>query len=181
MHYYSFNEKLNCRSLESCFPNTFPEILPLEFRLLSSKWLVLGTYKPPSENKAIYISEIQKILIYYRSSYHNILLLRSINMSFSYKNMKNLCGIFELNHLIKDPTCFKSLNLSFIDNFYSNKKASFFNLSLVETDLLITMVWFIQCFAQHFVKVQQIYCRSSNNYNKEQFQNVLKKEISQHK
>ena len=40
------NEKLNCRSLESFLPNTFIEIL--ELRLLNSKWLTLGTYKPPS-------------------------------------------------------------------------------------------------------------------------------------
>lgn len=34
----------------------------------------------------------------------------------------------------------------------------------------------MQCFARHFGKVQQknIYYRSSNNYNKEEFENVLK-------
>ena len=31
------NEKLNCRSLESCLPNTIIEILPLELRLLNFK------------------------------------------------------------------------------------------------------------------------------------------------
>ena len=31
------NEKLNCRSLEICLPNTFIKILPLEPRLLDSK------------------------------------------------------------------------------------------------------------------------------------------------
>ena len=69
------NEKLNCRSLETCLPNTFTEILPLELRLLNSKWLILGTYKLPSQNEPTYVSEIQKLLIYYRSSYDNILLL----------------------------------------------------------------------------------------------------------
>ena len=42
------NEKLNCRSLETYLAITFIEILPLEFRLLNSKWLILSTYKPPS-------------------------------------------------------------------------------------------------------------------------------------
>ena len=102
------NEKLNYRSLEICLPNTFIEILPLELRLLNSKWLILGTYKPPSQNEPTYVSEIQKLLTYYRSSYDNILLLGDFNMSFSNKNMKDLCDMFELNHLIKDPTCFKS-------------------------------------------------------------------------
>ena len=34
------NENLNCRSLESFLPNTIIEILPLELRLLNSKWLI---------------------------------------------------------------------------------------------------------------------------------------------
>ena len=33
------NEKLNCRSLESCLPDTIIETLPLELRLLNSKRL----------------------------------------------------------------------------------------------------------------------------------------------
>ena len=42
------NEKPNCTSLKRCLPNTIIQILPLEIRLLNSKWLILGTYKPPS-------------------------------------------------------------------------------------------------------------------------------------
>ena len=61
------------------------------------------------------ISEIQKLLTYY-SPYGNILLLGEFNMSFSNKNMKDLCDMFELNHLIEDPTCSKSSNASYIDN-----------------------------------------------------------------
>ena len=104
------NEKLNCRSLEICLPNTFIEILPLELRLLNSKWLILGTYKPPSQNEPAYVSEIQKLLTYYRSSFDNILLLEDFNVSFSNKNMKDLCDISRLNHLIKDSTCFENSN-----------------------------------------------------------------------
>ena len=110
------NEKLNCRSLEICLPNTIIEILPLELRLLNSKWLILGTYKPPSQNEPTYVSEIQKLLTYYCFSYDNILLLGDFNVSFSNKIMKDLCDVFELNHLIKDPICFKSSNPSCIDN-----------------------------------------------------------------
>ena len=99
---FYINGKLNCRSLESCFPNTFIEILPLELRFLNSKWLIPSTYKPPSENEPTYFYEIQKLLTYYCSSYNNILLLGDFNMSFSNKDMKDLCDMFELNLLIKD-------------------------------------------------------------------------------
>ena len=110
------NEKLNCRSLEICLSYTIIGILPLELRLLNSKWLILGTYKPPSQNEPTYVSEIQKLLTYYCFSYDNILLLGDFNVSFSNKIMKDLCDMFELNHLIKDPICFKSSNPSCIDN-----------------------------------------------------------------
>ena len=43
--------------------------------------------------------------------------------------------MFELNHLIKDPTCFKRSNLSCIDNFYTNKNTMFLNSSTVETGI----------------------------------------------
>ena len=129
------NEKLNCRSLECCLPNSIIEILPLELRLLHSKWLILGTYEPLSQNEPTYVPEIKKLLTYYRSSYDKILLLGDFNMSFSNKNMKDLCDMFELNHLIKDPPCFKSSNPSSIDNFDTNKNTNFFNSSAVETGI----------------------------------------------
>ena len=46
------NKKLHCRTLESCLPNIFTEMLPLELRLLNSKWLILGTYKTPPQNQS---------------------------------------------------------------------------------------------------------------------------------
>ena len=43
--------------------------------------------------------------------------------------------MFELNRLIKDPTCFKSSNPSCIDNFYTNFTTMFFNSSTVGTGI----------------------------------------------
>ena len=60
----------------------FIEIFPLELMLLNSKWLILGTYKPSSQNEPTYLSEIKKLLTIYRSLYDNILLLGNYKMSF---------------------------------------------------------------------------------------------------
>ena len=100
-------------------------------------------------------------------------------MSFSHTNMKDLCDVFELNHLIKDPTCFKSSKPSCIDNFYTNKNTMFFNSSTVETgisdhhSLICTMLRSTFCKGPS----KFIYYRSYNNYNKEQFENVLKQRL----
>ena len=98
----------------------------------------------------LHITTLHMITFYYWES------LSFSNMSFSNNNMRDLCGMFELNYLIKDPTCFKSSNPSYIDNVYTNKKTMFFLIHLLPRQaFLITIVWFVQCFDRHFVKVQQ--------------------------
>ena len=95
-------------------------------------------------------------------------------MSYTNKNMKNLCDIFELNHLIKDPTCFKSSNPSCIDNFYTNKNTMFFNSFTVETGISYHHSLICTILRSTFCKspAKCIYYRSYNNYNKEQFENA---------
>ena len=93
--------------------------------------------------------------------------------------MEDLRDMFELSHLIKDPTCFKSSNPSHIDNFYTNKNTIFFNSSTVETcisdhhSLICTMLRSTFCKGP----AKFIYYRSYNNYDKEQFENVLKQRL----
>ena len=97
--------------------------------------------------------------------------------------MKDLCDMSELNNLIKDPTCCKSSNRSCIDNFYTNKKTMFFNSSTVETgisdhhSLICTLLRSTSCKGP----AKFIYYRSYNNYNKEQFENVLRKHLKKKK
>ena len=93
--------------------------------------------------------------------------------------MKDLCDMFELNNLIKDPTCFKSSNTSFIDNFYTNKNAMFFNSSTVETGISDHHGLICAMLRLTFYKglSRFIYYRSYNNCNKEQFENVLKQRL----
>ena len=88
--------------------------------------------------------------------------------------------MFVLNHLIKDPTCFKSSNIPCFENFYTNKKKTMvFNWSIVETSisdhhsLICTML--LSTFCRRPEKV--IYYKSYNSHNKEQFENVLKQRL----
>ena len=97
-------------------------------------------------------------------------------MSISNKNMKDLCDMFELNHIVKDRTCFKSSNPSCNDNFYTNKKTTFFNSSTVVTgisehhSLICTMCCSTSCKGP--AKFMSYW--SYNNYDKEEFENVFK-------
>ena len=85
--------------------------------------------------------------------------------------MKDLCDMFELNHLIKDVACFKISNSSCIDNSYTNKNTMFFNLSTVETEISdhhsLICAMLRSTFCNGLPKF--IYYNS----NKEKFENVL--------
>ena len=71
--------------------------------------------------------------------------------------------MFELNHLIKDPTC---SNHSCIDNFYTNKNKMFFNSSTVKTSISDHHSLICTMFCSTFCKGTSkfIYYRSYNNY-----------------
>ena len=68
--------------------------------------------------------------------------------------MKNLYDMFELNHLIKDPTFFQSSDASCIYNFYTNKKTMFSNSFTVKTGISYHSLICIM-FHSTFVKVHQ--------------------------
>ena len=94
--------------------------------------------------------------------------------------MKDLCDMFELNHLIKDPTCFKNSTASCIDNFYTVKKTTFFNSSTVETGISDRNS--LIC-----IMLRSTFCKSPpknlltplsyDNYYKKEFENVLKQRL----
>ena len=75
--------------------------------------------------------------------------------------------MFELNHLIKDPTSFKSSNPSCIDNFYTNIN-TMFNLSTIETGISDhhSLICIMLCSTFGKGPPKFLYYRSYNNYNK---------------
>ena len=97
--------------------------------------------------------------------------------------MKDLCNMFELNHLIKDPTCFISSNPSCIDNFYTNKSTMFLNSSTVKAGIsdhhsfICTMLRLTFCKGPSKFIYYRSYILQVDNYNKEQFKNVLKQRL----
>ena len=113
----------------------------------------IGTCKPPSLNEPTFISEI--LLKYYRSLHDNVLLLQDFYMSFFKKNIKDLCDLFELNHIIKDPTRFKRQTPHALIISILTKRHRFLIHLLSRLAFLVTVVRFVQCFAQHFVKALQ--------------------------
>ena len=75
------------------------------------------TYKPPSLSDIAFTSEIRDILTFYWSTHDNILLMGDFNMTPNNPKLSELIDDHELCTLISEPTCFKSINPTCIDNF----------------------------------------------------------------
>ena len=76
-------------------------------------------------------------------------------MSFSNKNMKDLCNMFELNHPIKTQHDSKAETPHIMIISILKKRRCFLIHLLSRLVFFTTIALFVQCFAQHFAKVQQ--------------------------
>ena len=100
----------------------------------------------------------------------------TINFNMWLSDMKELCNILDLNHLVTYQTRFKSSNHLCIDNLYTNKNGTFFNSYTVETGisdhhiLICTMLCLIFCKDPG----KSMYYRSYKKYNREQFEKFFK-------
>ena len=112
------------------------EIIAFEFSISNKKWLLLGNYKPPSQNELSFINEIKLSLNFFSSSYENFLLLGDFNLFTENSNIKCLLNTFDLESLIKIPTCYKSLSSpTSIDLILTNKKNFFMKSTTFETGM----------------------------------------------
>ena len=68
-------------------------------------------------------------------SYENFVLLVDFNMSIENPNLKNFMCSFDLESLIDSPTCYKSMNPTWIGLIPTNKKNHFMNSVTFETRL----------------------------------------------
>ena len=113
------------------------EIIVFEFNISNKKWLLLlRNYKLHSQNELSFINEIKLSLNFFSSSYENCLLLGDFNLSTENPNFKNLLNSFDLESLIKIPTCYKSLSSpTCVDLILTNKKTLFMKSNTFETGM----------------------------------------------
>ena len=70
------------------------------------------------------------------ADYDNMLIIGDLNSCMTETPMKNFCELYDLENLIKQPTCYKNAdNPSSIDVLLTNRKNSFQNSMTIETGL----------------------------------------------
>ena len=71
------------------------------------KWLIVGAYKSLGQSKSVFLESLSKSLAIYLDTYQKVILLRDFSMTSENKNLQLFVDSFNLEHLIKKPTCFK--------------------------------------------------------------------------
>ena len=112
----------------------FFEGLFIELNFRKAKWLLFGTYHPPTQSDSNYFNNLDKALDFY-SHYDKKLLVGDFNTEVS-----DVLSIFiyqhDLENLFKDKTCFKNANNpSTIDLFLTNNSLAFQNTTATFTRL----------------------------------------------
>ena len=124
-----------CRLLQG-HPNLSDlEILVLEIHQNNRKWLFLGVYKPPNQNHIEFLNRIRAILDYYSQKYNNFTILGDFNIPIENTHLTSMMQAYNLNNLIKEPTCFQSNNPSQIDLILTNQKSMYKFSDTFETGL----------------------------------------------
>ena len=74
------NENLPCKSLTTEIDD-LTETIFLEVNVQSLKWLFVGCYKPPSQNKEFFISSLFKTINAFSTKYNKILLMVDFDLT----------------------------------------------------------------------------------------------------
>ena len=146
----------------------------LNFRKI--KWLLFGTYHPPSRNEQYYFQALYEALDCY-SSYDRIVLKGDFNSGDHETCMETFLYQHNLTNIVKKGTCFKhSSKLPTIDLFLTNNSSYFQNTKIFFTSLsafhkLVTATLKISIPKN---KPLQINYRNYKHFNKGSFNEDLK-------
>ena len=108
----------------------------VELNLRKKKWLLFGSYHPPSQSDEYFFHQVKKGLDMCSKFYERFMLIGDFNAEDSEPCLSQF--FFEMNakNIVKEPTCYKSLsNPSCIDLVITNSSSSFQNTKAISTGL----------------------------------------------
>ena len=174
------NENIPCKRVTSYqFPKDV-ECMILEIKFGSTKWLLIGGYNPKKQCISHFLNHVSKGIDKNLSSHENFLIMGDFNCPTSINEMKEFCETYELENLIKAPTCYKSpLNPSSIDVILTNKRKVFTSSITIETGLSDWHKMTLTVLKSYYKKQKPIKVnyRDYRNFDDNDFRNNLKREL----
>ena len=108
----------------------------VEINLQKKKWLLCCFCNPNKNAIKSHIEILHKGLALYSSKYENFIVLGDFNVDMDNSYMTVFCYTYDLNCLIKEPTCYKNPeNPSCIDLILTNNPKRFQSSCVAETGL----------------------------------------------
>ena len=121
------------------------ECIILDLRIRKKKFLLIGAYNPDKKWISYFLGHMSKCLDKNLSNFDHFLILGDLNSLMSEKEMKDFCDMYDLDNLIKEPTCYKNANNpSSIDVIVTNTKHIFHNSIALETGISDHHKWLLR-------------------------------------
>ena len=109
------------------------ECLFIEVNFRKCKWLLIGTYHPPSQNDQYYFGILSTVIDVY-PNYDRVAILGDFNTEDSEECMTTFLYQYDLKNIVKEKTCFKNVdNPSTIDLILTTCPSSFKHTTALTT------------------------------------------------
>ena len=105
-----FPDYLHCKKVETYSLPVEVEDMFIEMTVRKTKWLIISGYNPHKELISYFLGHISKGPDRFLANYDNFLVLGVFNSQMSETHMKDFCDLYNLENLIKEPTCYKNPN-----------------------------------------------------------------------
>ena len=132
--YVSKDIPLSEGSISIC--NDEIECMSIELNIADDKLMLLGMYKNPKTDSVLFKKTFNDICEKVCESYENIVIIGDLNFNMMKENMlSHITPAFSLTNIIKEATCFKSVQASLIDVMLVTKRRKFIQSFSVNTGI----------------------------------------------
>ena len=103
---YNFNKDIQC--------------IAMELNVSNKRYIILSIYRPPKQKIDYFLDSLSEGLDFYSKNYENICIIGDFKATPSNPSLIQFFENQNLKNLVKNPTCFKSLQGSTIDLILTN-------------------------------------------------------------
>ena len=112
------------------------EVAYVELKLRRENWLINCFHNPNRNAVGYHLETLSDFLDFHSSSYNNIIILGDFNVGVEEPHMKTFCENYNLQNLIKQPTCYKNPSRpTCIDLILTNVPPSLQRTCVIKTGL----------------------------------------------
>ena len=157
------------------------QAIPIELNFRKRKWLLLPLYRPPDQDEAYFVDQLQRISDFYTNSSQQLLVIGNFSMVTSNPILSSYIENSGLYSLLETPTCFKSRLGRCFDLMLTNMKYSFMQSQSFETGFsdfhhLVHTILKVQ---HKKLPPKRIQFRDYRNFSKENFEADLSSTIAE--